>query len=127
MSKGLGHIQRSVLTFLCVPSGDGVTYGRTVHGLAELIWGRRALSPVTPSHRETIRRALTTLDRLGLVELFTTNTPGETGQVRRNLAAEATPAGFEAYEQFRIPCEPDCDCGRPRCPSVACHAAEISQ
>ena len=101
VSKGLGSIQRSILTFLCVPHTDETFPAYSTDGLADCIWGRRALSPVTASHRETVRRALWKLEQLGLVELFYAKDKGETGEVRQHLAAEATPAGFAAYEKFR--------------------------
>jgi hypothetical protein len=86
MSRGLGQVQRSILVLLRQARGEIIT----VDGLAEGLWGRRALQPVTRAHRETVRRALLTLEQRGLADLYYAKDKGETGEIRRHLAAVAT-------------------------------------
>lgn len=59
MSKGLGKIQLDILWILARAPADRVA---TVHDLADLIFGVRALTPQSRAHLETVRRALKTLE-----------------------------------------------------------------
>jgi hypothetical protein len=98
VSRGLGRVQWAVRDCLAAARPraevDGVVLLREI---AEVVFGRPALDPVPREHIESVRRALMTLERLGMVELFYVVASGGTGWMVEKVAP-----GYEAPRRRQL-------------------------